>query len=173
MAGVPVIVDYTISIADPEREISTVRAHRRYADSDATDLTQLIADRDGLCTAVAGVTGGLVQKCQVSLTNYMNFALPSFASTSYGNSEDKMFLVFREPVGGGKYTVQVPAPLLTDFGSDTETVNPTDTNVAALIAEITGNFTTKDGNGNLTFTVGYRRRSKSRKERPGVATAQG
>jgi hypothetical protein len=78
------------------------------------------------------------------------------ANTAYANAETKARLAFQVtrnvvPVNYKISRMDIPAPILTDFMNDRETVNAADTNIAALVTALitpdgsSGRACTRDG----------------------------
>jgi hypothetical protein len=163
------IAEYKAVYLDAEGETATASAYE-FVDDTITVLA-LKVKRDAWCTAYMGTTGATLQECTVALRKFDSFALPT--GVTFATAEDKLYLEFRSLVDGTVYSTSVPAPLASDFESDTETVNFADANVAALITYVQTNGSTKAGKTQLKFVLGYRRRSKSQREKPGRYTAIG
>ena len=162
-------IEFRSTFIDHEAESSTVIG---YAEMDDTSTAADIATaRDAFCAAVVGTSGNQLKDCTAIIRSYTSFTPPAMAV--YGDSEDKAYLYFRSASTGNPYSIQVPGPLAADFASDNETVAPAATGIAALITWVSTNGASKAGDTDLQFILGYRRRSKSRKERPGYSTAQG
>ena len=162
-------VEFRATFIDHESESSTVLGYQEM--DDTTSAADLATARDAFCAAASGVSGNQLKDCSVTLRSYTSFAPP--AMTVYGDSEDKVYLFFRSASTGNPYSIQAPGPLAADFAADNETVAPAATGIAALITWVTGTGASKSGDTDLQFILGYRRRRKSRKERPGYSTAQG
>jgi len=71
-----------------------------------------------------------VTKAQISTAT-----APPPANATYPSVTDGAALSFRNSAGGARRVV-IPAPLLTDFIAGTNTVNPAQADMAALIAEL-------------------------------------
>lgn len=87
-------------------------------------LTDLQALSNAVIFQVTG-TGG-------NASAYVQYGTPA----TYENVEDKAALFFQTAVGR-RMRIEIPAPLSAIFLSDQETVNPTNTHVAALITTMT------------------------------------
>ena len=163
------LIEFRATFIDPERESSTISM---WQEVDVTStLTEVEALRDAWCAVVTPLTNATQQECSFTDRQFSSLTVPN--QTVYGNAEDKLYAEFRSVNNGALYTTQIPGPKTTDFAADDETINPADTNVLAFIAYVEANGVTKQGIGGLKFILGYRRRSKSRKERPGIPTARG
>mgnify|MGYP001195724336 CR=1 FL=1 len=76
-------------------------------------------------------------------------------TTTYFLTTDVAVLVF-QTVPGGSLRVVIPGPLEEVFGSDGNTVDPTDTLVAAVIADVIGTLTDSGGNVATAYISGVK-----------------
>lgn len=164
------VAEYRAVYLDPEGETSTVVAYE-FVDSTIT-VAGLKTKRDAWCTAEMALSAATLQECTASIRKFDSFTLPA-EGTFAPNIEDKLFLEFRSLTNGGVYTTSIPSPKLTDFQGDTETIDLTDASVIAYITYVQANGSTKHGETGLKFILGYRRRSKTRREHAGRPTAIG
>ena len=77
------------------------------------------------------------------------------ATGLYQYVQDVAVLVF-QTVPGTTVRVVVPAPLSTTFGPDSNIVDPTDTNVSAIIAAVTGVLCDAGGNVVTSYISGIK-----------------
>jgi hypothetical protein len=81
----------------------------------------------------------------------------------YESVEDKMVLVFQTAFGA-LHRYKIPAPKATCFLADGETVDYTNADVAALVAQFVAQASSRDGD-NLSASVGgYRQRVKTQRK---------
>lgn len=169
------LVEFRAVYNDDEGERTIVEAYQVLTDAVAITVPMIVAARDAWCDAVDAITDLVRVECTASIRSYNTFILPSpDATKKFNNAEDKLYLEFQTAVNGQKWTTQIPGPVGTDFGVDDETVDPTDTDIAAFITLVEGSLSTKWGTGSLKFIKGYRRRSKTRRRvRQGIPTEIG
>lgn len=143
------LATYNIQVTDVNGDTATMRVTEARAD---TALVSAIATQTAaLAALVAAATNGKITsqgytlefvKAQISAGT-----APPPASAIYPSVTDGARLEFNNSAGE-KRVVVIPAPLLSDFKTNSNTVNPADTNMAALISFIEG-ITDLDGSTNL------------------------
>jgi|SRR5215472_5775692 len=92
-----------------------------------------------------------IQACSNAVLQFSTNGIPTIsgatpATGQYDLVQDLAVLIFAT-VPGATVRVTIPAPLATNFGPSSNVVDPTDPNVAALIAAVIG--TLGDVNGNV------------------------
>lgn len=172
------VMKITAVFGDIEKETATTAWFVSVDKSLAGDDFQGIADAQvGL---VAALSNCAVVSYEWGFGFFGTRAAPAISTTeNWQNVEDKAFLDF-VTINGHPVRMQVPAPknavMLT---TDLETVDPEATAPSALIAVWTATgllgeyICDSDGHKVKEYNFGYRRRAKSRKERPGRAPARG
>lgn len=140
---------YVVQITDVNGDSALVRLESLV--SDTTTIAAIATQCAAAATALAAASNGKVTsqsfdigfvKAQISAGT-----APPPTNATYPSVTDGAKLSFINSAGGRR-SVTVPAPLLTDFKTGSNTVNPADTNMAALIAYIEG-LAAIDGSTNL------------------------
>lgn len=140
---------YVIQVTDVNGDSALVRLQSLQVDTGT--VASHAADALALANVIAACSNGKVtsygfhvgvNKAQISAGT-----APPPASATYPSVTDGARLTFINAVGE-KRILTIPAPLLSDFKVGTNTVNPADANVAALITEVES-FTDLDGATNL------------------------
>jgi len=140
---------YDIQVTDVNGDNATIKVERFFSDS--VNVSVYEAELATLVANIAACTNGKVtstalyigfNKAQISAAT-----APPPASSVYPSVTDGARLSFANS-GGGRRSITIPAPLLTDFKTGSNTVNPSDTNISALIADIEG-LAGIDGTTNL------------------------
>ena len=176
MPGADTIAHCTFTFVDFEQETATVSMSFKF-DSGVLTPTDITDYRDAVGTFLAALSNASLSKSTVYLETFYTRVGPTKAG-QYPNVEDKALLDF-DIINGNKLRMQIPAPKDLVFMSDQETVNKAQTNVADLITDATsvdGNGTywvDQDGDKVQEYNFGYRRRTRSRREKPGRYTAIG
>jgi len=128
-----------VQITDVNGDTATVTVRRTYTDT--TTLAILATNNAALASAIAACTNGKVtQQSATGLFDKGQISAgtaPPPASAVYPSVTDGARLNFSGAAGESR-ALTIPAPLLSDFLSGTNTVNPADANVAALITLIEG-----------------------------------
>jgi hypothetical protein len=130
---------YTFQITDINGDSAT--ATLRQSLTDTSTIVAIKALADALQTALAACTNGKVTK--EAFTVLLNKAqissgtAPPPAGAVYPSVTDGARLNFSGAAGENR-SITIPAPLLSDFVTGTNTVNPADANIAALITVIEG-----------------------------------
>jgi hypothetical protein len=140
---------YDIQVTDVNGDSATTRFRSLYPDT--TTIAGLATTAASLDGGVAACTNGkttsravyiLFNKSQISAGT-----APPPASATYPSVTDGARLSFNNSNGLTR-SITVPAPLLSDFITGTNTVNPADTNVSALIS-LCESLADLDGSTNL------------------------
>lgn len=140
---------YDIQITDVNGDSASMRIRSLYPDT--TTIAGLATTAAANVTAVAACTNGKVTSSGVTiLFNRAQISAgtaPPPASAVYPSVTDGARLTFNNSNGLARVVV-VPAPLLSDFITGSNTVNPGDTNIGALITQIEA-LADIDGSTNL------------------------
>lgn len=128
---------YVVQLTDVNGDSATATIDVEYADSitlsSIASTTAAVAGYFAACSnakvTAQGFRVGFV-KAQISAAT-----APPPANAVYPSVTDGAQLTFADSAGN-KRKVTIPAPLLTDFKTNSNVVNPVDTNIAALIAGI-------------------------------------
>lgn len=151
-----------IQITDVNGDSALVRVQDTAADT--VTLATAAANLAIIVGVVAACTNGkvtssgmhvVVSRAQISAST-----APPPTNATYPSVTDGARLNFSNSSGGTR-NVTIPAPLLSDFISGTNTVNPSDSNIAPLIAELEA-LTDLSGSTNL-FQGGEKVAHHSRK----------
>lgn len=164
------VVRLTAVVVDHERESATVTGYITY-DGQAA-IGDVLTRANDWGVLVQTMTDGRVQSVSLSVTDWVDFGLPG-SGGAYSTTEDKLFLEFRNLVDGKASTYQLPAPKSTLVTADTETADPADGIVAGFINSVEADYVNSNGDGTLKYILGYRRRNRSKSEKPGIASATG
>jgi hypothetical protein len=130
---------YHVQITDVNGDSATVSLRQNLADTSTIVAIKALAD--ALTAAIAACTNGkvtsesytvLLNKAQIS-----SGTAPPPASSVYPSVTDGAKLSFSGASGESR-SITIPAPLLSDFLTGTNTVNPGDANISALIAQVEG-----------------------------------
>lgn len=130
-------MQYDVTITDFNGDTATMHVSSFYPDT--TTISGLVGTLTTLAGDIAACTNGkvtatgfhfLIDKAQISTAT-----APPPSNATYPSVTDGARLAFANS-NGGRRVVVVPAPLLSDFLANSNTVNPGDANVSALIAEI-------------------------------------
>lgn len=128
-------VELAVQVTDVNGDTALVRLQQVVADS--ATLAAIATNVGNMATALAACTNGkvtsqsysvVVNKAQISAGT-----APPPANATYPSVTDGARLSFGNSAGE-KRLITVPAPLLTDFKPNSNTVNPSDANIAALIS---------------------------------------
>jgi hypothetical protein len=126
-----------IQVTDVNGDSALMRFVVEYVDT--TTLAQLNTLGASLATLVTPCTNGKVTSISVDFgftkAQISAGTAPPPANATYPSVTDGARMTFINSAGGRRF-VTVPAPLLTDFKTGSNTVNPADANMAALIAVV-------------------------------------
>jgi len=129
--------------------------------SDANGMTRLLTfctvgiNPSGIIVAMEAASNG---DWSTTWTGVLGAQAPSVANATYNSVLDAAILSF-ETAAGNIVTIRVPAPLLSDFGADQQTVDPADANVAALIVACLANLADSQGNPVVSYLGGFYNRT--------------
>jgi hypothetical protein len=130
-------VFYDIQVTDVNGDSATMRLRSLYPDT--TDIAGLATTASTTVGLVAACTNGKVTGSAIYiLFNRAQISAgtaPPPTNATYPSVTDGARLSFNNSNGLGR-SVTIPAPLLSDFISGSNTVNPADANVAALITQV-------------------------------------
>lgn len=142
-------VFFDIQITDVNGDSATTRLRSLYPDT--TTIAGLATTAAANVGVVAACTNGKVTSSAIYIlfnkSQISAGTAPPPASATYPSVTDGARLSFSNSNGLGR-NVTIPAPLLTDFVAGTNTVNPGDTNVSALITQVIA-LADIDGSTNL------------------------
>lgn len=142
-------VYYDMQVTDFNGDTAMVRLRSLYPDT--TTIAGLATTAATNVGVVAACTNGKVTSSGISIlfnkAQISSSTAPPPANTTYPSVTDGARLTFNNSNGLSRVVV-IPAPLLSDFETGTNTVNPADTNVAPLIAQVQA-LADLDGSTNL------------------------
>lgn len=142
-------VYYDIQVTDAFGDTANVRLQTTTVDT--ATIAARVTDAQTLASDIAACTNGkvtsigfsvLVSKAQISAGT-----APPPANATYPSVTDGARLSFANSAGERR-SITIPAPLLSDFKTNSNTVNPDDANVSALISQVEA-FFDLDGATNL------------------------
>lgn len=155
-------VYYDMQVTDVNGDTAMVRLRSLYPDT--TTIAGLATTAATNVGVVAACTNGKVTSSGISIlfnkAQISSATAPPPASAVYPSVTDGARLSFSNSNGLSRVVV-IPAPLLSDFITGTNTVNPGDTNVSALIGQVEA-LADLDGSTNL-FEGGVKVGRHSRK----------
>jgi len=140
---VPAVIEYIATVQDGHGDVGVVRFPSHVVDisTEATALSVYFTDASALFTALAAAMNGKIVKEAISYS-YNRAQKPAGPLSTYAHVYQGCFLDFGD--GGLERTrISIPTPKTSDLLTDGITVNPADTNVAALIAAVEANCLSK------------------------------
>jgi hypothetical protein len=130
---------------------------RWYVDSTLTDSAAHSA-ASAVINAITAITNSAFQSAAGPATSVAGPAVYGTAA-QFTTVEDKAVMTFTA-ADGALHRYQIPAPKVSMFEVDQETVNATDTNTAAYITAALANQVTRSGAALTAFVGGIRIRRK-------------
>jgi len=131
------VYEYTFQITDVNGDSAQMRI-KSFA-PDTTTIASLVTNSSTLNGLIAPLTNGKVTARGVTLTvdkaQISSATAPPPADAVYPSVTDGARMNFSNNIGARRVVV-VPAPVESVFKTDTNTVNPDQSDVAAFIAEI-------------------------------------
>ena len=131
-------VQYQLQVTDINGDTALCRVNQLLADT--STLAAIATSAAAVATALAATTNGKITSQGVS-ANFVKAQIsagtaPPPANATYPSVTDGAELNFGGSGTGVKRRFVIPAPLLTDFKTNSNIVNPADANVAPLIAQL-------------------------------------
>lgn len=190
------VLEVNSAWCDPEGEIAVTRSYWAAAAGSAVPLAQatvtaIQAAINQIGTALQAMSAAQLKTITGGVRAYVGLEKPSepAAGTAADDSEDKAYIEYRTALNK-KVALQVPMPLVANFKTDGETLDPASTTVnaystlaiggatVAVPAVAGGNLllvqTDSLGNPIQTYNKGYARRTKMRRKlRAGISTEIG
>lgn len=137
MANFTIELEYTFTDVNGD----TAQMRVRNVQPDTATIANLVTLANGLGAVIDPCTNAKNTRVGVGITvleaQISAATAPPPASATYPSVTDGAKMTF-DNSNGGRRVVVVPAPVLTDFITGTNTVNPADGNISALIAFIEG-----------------------------------
>jgi hypothetical protein len=136
---------YTIEVVDVNGDVAITTMPTLHGD--ANTVAQMATESGLFNTALAATTNSKVIKRSVTiLFDEAQLVVGSSPpnNAEYSSVTDGARLQFSNNLGE-RYSMTVPAPLESDFGTSSNVVNSADTNVAALISFIISHATNQAG----------------------------
>ena len=147
MASYPAELEFQVT--DVNGDSALMRLTTLYPDT--TTLAGLATTLSATGTLIAACTNGKITSQGFRFTQFKaqisTATAPPPANATYPSVTDGDRLTFANSAGGRRVVV-IPAPLLTDFVTGTNTVNPGDGNIGPLITQIQA-LSDLDGSTNL------------------------
>lgn len=136
-------------------------AVRYYVASSGTPASQQTA-ANAVAAAIIPVTNAALQSASGLLTSVAGPVVYGTAA-QFATVEDKAVLTF-SAADGTLHRYKIPAPKIDIFEVDQETVDNSQTDLAALVTAILANVHTADGAALTLFIAGVRTRVKNRRK---------
>lgn len=148
----------TVTFRDAKGFAANIRV---YVQNDGIPANERTRGSD-FATAVALLTNAALERAKGPYTTVPS--PPAYGTQDvFGSIEDKAVLTFVD-ADGGLHRMQVPAPKVSIFKADQETVDTANTDVAALITLVLAELKTRDGIGFISMPAGLRQRRKQRRK---------
>lgn len=132
-----VTYSYNFQITDVNGDSANMRISS--ITPDTTTVASLVTNSGTINALIAPLTNGKVTSRTITLevdkAQISAATAPPPTDATYPSVTDGARMSFSN-AAGARRTIVVPAPVESDFKTDSNVVNPSDTNVAAFIAEI-------------------------------------
>ncbi len=163
MTAVPSQLEYVFTVQDAHGDTAVVKMPQWIPDisAEAGTLGAFYTQAQALATALAACLNGKI--VEIGMTQHWSRAQkPTGPLPTYAHVYQAGFLEMGD--GGNERTrISMPTPKTTDFLTDGITVNPADTNVAALITAVEATCTSKANSPFNEYLGGRFREGKPRR----------
>lgn len=146
MTAVPARVEYIATVQDAHGDIGVVRFQTHVPDvsTDADTVSAVYTSAEALFTALAACMNVKIVEHGWAY-HYDKAQKPTGPLPTYAHVYQRAFLNFGDG-GTERMRISIPGPKTTDLLSDGITVNPSDANIAALIAAVEADCVAQSNN---------------------------